>query len=242
MKSVGSMNDANNLDKYSVEQLKKIKESLEKNKQNKLSISDKIIKPNINVLDKFTDIDDLLRISIQETRDLIMEQRETNRQMQINNKLLLALYYQEDVDGKMIQKDPMGIDTTILESIARGGASITRFVELTNKNISGNEIIFEGGFEGFLVEILFVSSTSTTDNKDYSVRILSDDNIAYQDSYTNFEAKGGTETDMAAFEDEDNSWYLLQFQGIGFHQRIFVEVYNSKCTFLRIYLKYHRSV
>lgn len=236
------MEDANSLDKYSVKQLKKIKESLEKNQQNKLSISNKIPKPQINILDKFTDIDDLLRISIQETRDLIMEQRETNRQMQINNKLLLALYYQEDADGKMVQKDPMGIDTTILESIARGGAMITRIVELVNKTIGTKEIIFEGEFEGILVEVLFVSSTSTVDNKDYSVRVLSDGNIVYQSTYAEFEAKGATETDMAAFEDEDNSWYLLQFQNINFMNKILVEVYESEATFSRIYLKYHRSV
>ena len=179
---------------------------------------------------------------ITDIQDLTMEQRETNRQKKINNKLLLALYYQEDSDGNVIQRDPMAMDTKILESISKGGAYITRVVNIINKDIGEKEIIFEQEFEGALAEVLFVSSTSSTDNKAYSARVVADDNIIYEDSYTNFEARSNHETDMACFEDEIDDKYLLQFQNVSFNQKILVEVYNSSALFERIYIKYHRSV
>lgn len=243
MRLVGIMNDSIDLDKYSITQLRKIKENLEQQKkESSFGISDKIAKKKGTIIDEFTSIDDLLRVTIQDLQDLIMEQRETNRQMQINNKLLLALYYKEDSDGNLVQRDPMGIDTAILESISRGGAHITRVVNIINRTIGEKEIIFEQKFEGALAEVLFISSTSTTNNKSYSARIVADDNIIYEDSYTNFESRSNYETDMACFEDELNDVYLLQFQNVNFNQKVLVEVYDSSATFQRIYIKYHRSV
>ncbi len=237
------MNDSVDLAKYSVEQLRKLKESLEnKKKESTFSVSNKIAKKKATILDDFTSIDDLLRNLIIDIQDLTLEQRETNRQMQINNKLLLALYYQEDSEGNVIQRDPMNMDTAILESISKGGAYITRVVNLTGTAITGKKIVFEQEFEGALAELLFVSSTSSSDNKDYSARVVADDNIIYQDSYTNFESNSNFETDMACFEDEINSKYLLQFQNVNFNQKILVEIYESSATFERIYIKYHRNV
>ena len=236
------MNETADFEKLSIDELKKLKESLEKNKNEKLSISKKnSFAPKLDIIDKFTSIDELLIQSIQETRDLIMEQKETNRQMQINNKLLLALFYKESADGSVVQRDPIAIDTSILEEISRGGAITTRKIDLINQNISGKQVIFEGEFEGGLAEILFTSSTSTTDNKDYSVRILADNDPQYQGTFTEFEARGGTETDMACFEDEINEWYLLQFQNVNFSNKILIEVYDSSAEFIRIYIKYHKS-
>lgn len=237
------MNDSIDLEKLSVDQLRKLKENLEtKKKESNLSVSNKITKKKATLFDEFTSIDELLKNLIIDIQDLTLEQRETNRQMQINNKLLLALYYQEDADGNVVQRDPMGMDTAILESISRGGAYITRVVNITNRNIGTKEIIFEQEFEGALAEVLFVSSTSSTDNKSYSARVVADDNIIYEDSYTNFETRSNWETDMACFEDEIDDKYLLQFQNVSFNQKILVEVYDSSATFERIYIKYHRSV
>ncbi len=233
---MGIMNENVNLDSYSVEQLKKLKESL-------TTPTPKTFKRKEGIIDRFTSIDELLIDTIKSLQDLTQEQKETNRQMQINNKLLLALLIEEGADGTMVAKGTAGIDTSaILEEIGRGGAIITRRIDLANIDISGKQIIFEGEFEGGLTEVLFTSSTSTTDNKDYSARVVADDEIVYQDTFTNFESRGGTETDMACFEDEINSWYLLQFQKVNFMNKILVEIYDSSATFLRIYIKYHRSV
>ena len=234
---VGIMNETVDLENLSVEKLKKIKESLEKNREQKTSFE-----PKLNVIDKFTSIDELLIQTIQDLQNLTLEQRETNRQMQINNKLLLALFYKESADGSVIRQDPIAIDTSILEEISQGGAYITRVVNLENKTIGTKEIVFQGEFEGSLAEVLFVSDASDANNKEFSARVIADDNTIYQDSYTEFESRGATETDMACFEDELNDWYLLQFQNVNFNQKILIEVYDSSATFLRIYIKYHRSV
>ena len=174
---------------------------------------------DLQPITNFGSTDELLYDNILATKDLISQQKETNRQLEINNKLLLTLF-SEEKDEKKASND------TILAGMLKGE----------------KEIVFQGNFEGGLAEILFVSSTSTTNNKAYSARIVADDNIIYQDSYTNFEAKNATETDMACFEDEFNNWYLLQFQKVNFMKSILVEIFDSSATFLRIYVKYHKVV
>ena len=233
------MNESNsNIDfnKYSLEDLKKLKNNL----KNKPTPN---FAPKLNIIDKFTSIDELLIENTIALKDLIQDQRETNRQLRISNKLLLGLLVEESADGTISLRGDSGIDTAaILEEIGGGGTIISRKIDLANVNVNGKKVIFEGEFEGGLAEVLFTSSTSTTDNKNYSVRIVGDDEIMYQDTFTNFEARGGTETDMACFEDSDvNSWYLLQFQNIYFSNKILVEIYDSSAEFIRVYVKYHRS-
>ncbi|KKN90785.1 hypothetical protein LCGC14_0223680 [marine sediment metagenome] len=221
--------------KYSLEELKNLKNNLEKKPKPNFA-------PKLNIIDKFTNIDELLIETIRALKDLTQDQRETNRQLQISNKLLLGLLIEEAADGTISLRGESGIDTAaILEEIGGGGAVITRKIDLANTTVEGNKIIFQAEFEGGLAEVLFTSSTSTTDNKDYSVRVLGDDEIAYQGTFAEFEARGGTETDMACFEDEINNWYLLQFQNVNFANKILIEVYDSSATFLRIYVKYHKS-
>lgn len=234
------MNETIDLEKFSVEQLRKIKESLEKKAK---VTSQKIKKQKGSVIDKFTNIDELIYENNVALQDLIQDQRETNRQLQITNKLLLALYFKEDSDGNLVASQPNAIDSgEILREISRGGSQITRVITETNKTITGDESIFQEEFEGAIAELLFVSSTSSSDNAVYGVRVIADDNNIYEDTYSNFSARSNIETDMAAFEDEINSWYLLQFQNVYFQNSIKIEVYNSTATFERIYIKYHRSV
>ena len=231
------MNESIDLDKYSVEQLKKIKDSLEKEKIKSADSKTKKQKTpsDLQPITNFGSTDELLYDNILATKDLISQQKETNRQLEINNKLLLTLF-SEEKDEKKASND------TILAGMLKGLGMVTQVVEFNNKTIGEKEIVFQGNFEGGLAEILFVSSTSTTNNKAYSARIVADDNIIYQDSYTNFEAKNATETDMACFEDEFNNWYLLQFQKVNFMKSILVEIFDSSATFLRIYVKYHKVV
>jgi len=230
------MNESIDLDKYSVEQLKKIKDGLEKEKIKSADSKTKKQKtpsdsqPIVN----FGSTDELLYDNILATKSLISHQTETNRQLEITNKLLLTLFSLED--------EKKGSNNTILDDMLKGFGMVTQVVEFNNKTIGENEIIFQGKFEGGLAELLFVSSTSTINNKAYSARIVADDNIIYQDSYTNFEAKQATETDMACFEDVYNTWYLLQFQKVNFMKSILVEIFDSSATFLRIYVKYHKVV
>lgn len=233
------MNEKIDFNNLSVEQLRIVKQDLEKKAKAQVK---NITEKKGTLLDQFTSIDDLLRETILALRDLTQDQRETNRQLQIVNKLLLAIYFKEDGNGNIVAAN-QGLDASaILQEISQGGSRITRVVNLINKQIDGSEIVFQGEFEGQLTEVLFKSETSGTDNDDYGVRIVSDEDIIYQDTYTEFAARQNTETAMAAFEDEINGWYLLQFQDVFFNNKIKVEVYDSSATFLRIYIKYHRTV
>ena len=157
--------------------------------------------------------------------------------MQISNKLLLALYIEEAADGTLIAKQPNGIDTgKILESIG-GGVERTTIIK-SIPNFSGDKQAFELSDSGFVIEVMFKSSTSTTDNKDYSIRIKADDIIIYQDSFTNFESRNKFERDMTCYEDTEDSYYFLHFKNISYRNSFIIEVYESEATFEQVYLKY----
>lgn len=217
------------LEKFTTKQLEKIKAGLLKEKAS--------FAPKINVLDKFTNIDELLIENTIATRDSIIEQRETNRQMRISNRLILALLVEELEDGTVIRKDVSGIDTDkILESIGKGGGRTTIVKSLPN--FSGNKTVFELSDSGFVIEIMFKSSTSSTDNKDYSVRVSADNTIIYQDSFATFESHNKFERDMTCYEDTRDSYYFLQFKNISYKNKFVVEIYESEATFEQVYIKY----
>ena len=191
----------------------------------------------INVIDKFTNIDELLIETTKRLNVLIDEQEETNRQMRISNKILLGLLVEELEDGTVVRKDASGIDAAkILESIGDGEGRTTIIKSIPN--LSGDKRVFELKDSGFIIEIMFKSSSSSTDNKDYSVRVYADETIIYQNSFTNFEARNYFETDMTCYEDTQESYYFLHFKNISYRNSFIVEIYDSSATFEQIYLKY----
>lgn len=222
-----------NLEKLSIDQLKKIREGLKKNKGVKASFA-----PKLNVIDTFTNIDELLVKTLERMNVLIDEQEETNRQLQISNKILLGLLIEELEDGTVVRRDGSGIDTSkILESIGEGGGRTTLIKSIPN--FSGdNKTIFEFSDSGYIIEIMLKSSTLTIDNKDYSIRVSADSKIIYQDSFANFESRNYFETDMTCYEDEDEGYYYLQFKNIEYKNSFLLEIYSSEAKFEQIYLKY----
>lgn len=234
-------NDATLL--LSVEEIrKKIEATKNQIIEKKQEVSAKL---KANPIDRFTNIDELLVETIDAIRDATDEQRETNATLQRTNQILLAMYFQEAPDGTITRTDNQQaqLSSELIQNVLSGGTYITRVVTLTNKTIIGKEIIFEKEFTGAIAEIVFQSSDSSTDNKSYGVKIITDNEVYANDTWDNFNTRSGIETDMAAFDDDTiNNAYILQFQNIGFEDKIVVEVFNSSASFTRIYIKYHRQL
>ncbi len=110
---------------------------------------------------------------------------------------------------------------------------------IENTKITGNEIVFEITGTGILAECKFQSSTSTTDNKTYSVRVLSDKDMIYQGTWGNFESRSYYESDLTAYDDDINGFYILSFKNIAYLKKLKIEVYESSAIFTNIYVKYH---
>lgn len=224
------------LEDFSVEALKNLKEDI------KSKINVQRVK-RTGVLDKFTDIDELLIDNTIAIKQLIEEQRDTNRALNVTNKLLLALYIQEDADGNYTAKIPSDIDTTgILEALEGGGDEKTHINNLSNLKIIGRKQVFMLYGKGILIELLFKSSTSDTDYKSYSVRIVADNENSYEATFTELEARNYFERDMTCYEDTQESKYILQIQDIAYEDSLIVEIYNSVATFEQIYMKYHEVI
>jgi len=207
------------LNSLSIDELKKIR----------LKEEEASLKSNFfNPLDKFTEIDDLLRENI--------------KQQHFTNQLLLALYYKKEKDGKIVPIQPNGIDTSaILEGLRGAGDDYkTLVVNIEGEKITGSETIFKISGTGILAECKFQSSNLDVNNKAYGVRIYSDKDIIYQDTWANFESRSFFETDMTCYEDVIG-YYILSFKTIGYLKNLKIEVYDSKASFTNIYIKYHQK-
>lgn len=197
-------------------------------------------KPIFNnpIIDKFTKIDDLLRQNIALQKDLI-------EQVYISNKLALATYY-KDGGTSVAPKDPYSVDTSILERLKVSSDDYKTLVKnFENMKVSGSEKIFEIEGSGIVAEIKFQSSNATATNKVYGVRIMSDNSIVYQDTWSKFEGRNAYETDMTCYEDLISGFYILAFKNMAFAKSLIIEVYGSAgltISFSNIYLKYHLKV
>lgn len=214
-----------NISSLSIENLKKVVEKKQKDeKQYNLSKGFKI---NI---DKYTKIDELLRDLIKETH--------------ITNKILVALYIQEAADGSMVAKDPTGVDTSAILKGLRGVDDYRTLNPIFNNiKIEGSsKEIFNVKGSGIIDVIKFISSTSTVNNKDYSVRIRGNNTILYQNSWTELESRTPNERGMVCFEDEDNNEYVLIFKTIAYSESFKIEIYDSNATLDMIQVKYHERV
>jgi len=110
---------------------------------------------------------------------------------------------------------------------------------IENPKITGSESVFGISGTGILAEVKFQSSNSTVNNKAYSVRILSDKDIIYNGTWTNFESRSYYEADMTCYEDAINGYYILSFKKVAYLKNLKIEVYESTATFINIYIKYH---
>lgn len=190
------------------------------------------LKSDFNPIDNFTKIDDLLRETVIALRSSIKEQR-------INNKLLLAIYYKNGEKGKI---QPNGIDTSaILSDLNLRDDYKTLVKNLENVKITGNEIVFEISGIGIIAEIKFQSSNSTTDNKNYAVRIHSDKDLIYGGTWTTFESRSYYESDLTCYNDDINGYYILSFKNVAYLKNLKIEVYESSATFTNIYMKIHKK-
>lgn len=224
------------LENLSMDKLRRLKETLKKK-----TIEQKI--KGTGLLDKFTSIDELLIDNTTAIRQLIEEQRDTNRALNVTNKLLLALYIQEDADGNYTARLPGDIDTTgILEALEGGGEEKTHIKSLPNMTITGKKQVFAIFGNGRLIEVLFKSSASNSDNKHYSARIIADNENEYEDTFDNFTARNYFERDLTCYEDTQENKYILQIQNIGYSDSLIVEIYDSVAIFEQIYIKYQGEI
>lgn len=182
-------------------------------------------------LDRYTQIDDLLRISI--------------RQQTLTNKLLVALLAgtgQQQVEGvdlltmaqQLNVKDILQADT--YKTTIKNPKNIST-TSLTKK------LIFEAKYGGTLGEVYFLSDVSNDNNNNYKVKIISDGEVIYEDTWTNFNIRSNYERDMTAFYDDDN--YVISFQNIAFNNSLLIEVVGTTVntvTFHNIYIKIHKKL
>jgi len=182
-------------------------------------------------LDRYTQIDDLLRISI--------------RQQTLTNKLLAALLVgtgQQQVDGvdllaiaqQLNVKDILQADTykTTLKSLKNISTT-----SLTKK------LIFEAKYGGTLGEVYFLSDVSNDNNNKYKIKIISDGEVSYEDTWANFSTISNYERDMTAFYDNDN--YIISFQNVAFNKSLLIEVVGTTVntvTFHNIKIKIHKKL
>ncbi len=187
-----------------------------------------------NPIDKFTSIDDLLRETIASLKDLTQEQ-------EVTNKILIAMYIQEGADGSMTAKPIAGVDTSAILQGLRGGDDYRTLNKIIYNEIGDNTILEVNG-SGIIDVIKFVSSTSTVDNKDYSVRIWCDATILYANTWTELEARTPNERGMVCYEDIINLEYILMFKTISYTEGFKIEVYDSNATLTMAQIKYHERV
>ena len=187
------------------------------------------VKNRLLSVDKYTNIDELLV-------ELIEQQEHTNELLVLSNRILFM----------MLKKQFGGVAPEIegLDAIA-GSRYRTRVIRVDNVKFSvlkRNERIFSIKDAGIISEVELISANTDVDNKNYKVRIVADDNVIYNNSWTEFESRNMHESDMSAFENTNESKYVLLFQDIVFDDSCYLEVYESYATFDFINVKYHEKI
>lgn len=108
--------------------------------------------------------------------------------------------------------------------------------------LNRDEKIFELKGSGIISEINIISSNTTTDNKDYKARVIADGEIIYNDSWDGFNNRTMHEVDMSAFNDENDSKYVLLFKDICYDESCYLEIYESHADFDYVNIKYHEKI
>ncbi len=221
------------LSKLSVEQIEKMTQGLnEEVDEIKTRLKKKPIFNN-SPIDKFTKIDDLLRQNIALQKDLI-------EQVHISNKLALATYYKNGITSS-VPTDPYGVDTSVLERL-KVSSDDYQTLNPIMLNLDGNDAGIRVDGSGIIDTIKFVSTTTTIDNKDYTVEVKCDKTILYNNTFAELEARTGTERGMVCYEDLLAFKYLLIFRTILYTNGFEIRVLNSKAKFELFQVKYHKRV
>lgn len=204
--------------------VRELEKEISEKRQKISSIKNKLLN-----VDRYTNIDELLV-------ELIEQQEHTNKLLVLTNRILF-----------MSLKNQLGGKTPIIEGIEdiAGNRYRTRVIRVDNvkfSTLNRSERIFTIKEAGMISEIELVSSNSTSDNKNYKVRVVADDNPIYNNSWDDFNSRSNHEADMTAFENTNDSKYVLLFQDIIFDESCYLEVYESYATFDYINVKYHEKI
>ena len=197
--------------------VRKLEDKIEEKKKQIAAFKEQFINP----IDKFTKQDEILL-------ELLKEQEETNKLLVLNNRILLTLL-----------KTQFGDDINLIESLEGYGEGDYQTI---NIQTTGKDVSYRKEGVGYIELIRLVSSSLDVNNKDYSVEIISDDNVLYKGTWDTLEARSATEKGMVCFEDEIDNQYILNFLGNYYSEYFEVKVYDSKATFSLFQIKYHNKV
>lgn len=185
------------------------------------------------LLDKWTKIDDILRDNSKLLNKLINEQIKTNQ-------YLVALLNKKFVDIDLALPESIGGE--IIKNLNYLYKTITH--KWTNQVVASSDklTILKGNYTGIVSEVMIRTSDAAAANKNYSFRILADNEIIYDDTWDNFNTENGLMSDMSAFD--NGTWYVLAFNTIAFTNAIEIEIYNlsNSITFSKVFIKYHRRI
>ena len=166
--------------------------------------------------------------------------RQLIEQLHISNQLSVVSYKKTQINGS-INPYQSGKDVERLEVSSVDYKTIVK--NFGSMIIKGSEKVFEIAGSGIVAELMFKSSTATVQNKAYGVRIMSDNSIAYQDTWDNCFNRSFHEVGMACWIDGIRNYYILEFQDIIFAKNLIIEVYGSSAPhFTDIFLKYYLKV
>jgi len=180
-----------------------------------------------DLIDRYTQIDELLRKNQILMSELLEAQKITNR--------LLVLQMKAQPEGVIGVYPEAGID---IEGILGGASRYTSFMfEYPNQIIVGELDVYSEKHGGGIQEIIFLSDSTVAANGMYSVQIMADDKKIYDNTFVKFNDLSHYQTDMSAFEDVARNRYVLTFQNIFFNESCYIRVYNSTATFEYITLK-----
>ena len=210
--------------------LEEIKRLIDEKKRKILELRRSLELNKRSAIDQYTQIDEILR-------QLLQEQQITNEQLSITNKLLYAIYLMGGVGGEGKGEIPK-VDLSELGS----NRFRTKVVHLSPSGNIGTQRIFKVEGAGYVEEVKFISSNSSANNKSYSVRVIADDSVIYDATWDEYESRSLHETDVTAFNDTNNSVYVLHFRNIFYVYNFTVEIYDNLATFQNVYVKYHEEI
>lgn len=117
----------------------------------------------------------------------------------------------------------------------------TKVYEYKGKTVVGQFEVVNEAFGGAVSEIVLLSDASEARNKQYSVQVITDGNIVYDDTWERFEAKSNYFTDLSAFD--DGTFFALLLNNIFFNETIRILIYDAdNATFDSITVKTIRRV
>ncbi len=115
--------------------------------------------------------------------------------------------------------------------------------DFKNKQITGQFIVINESFKGFISDMYIYIPNTSGDNMLFSVEIMADGAPVYQDTFSNFVLRSDYSTDLTSFNDTIGNNYVFQTNSIYFDKNIYVRIYGitTPITFTQIYAKVLRT-